>query len=226
MLHTLDTVHLRHEMIHQYDVVSFHKRHGKCFFTTGCGVDGDLCSFEKFGLDKKVHRTVVNDEYPCLGCGKRCLICFLRSFLIISGDLDVSDRIGSRDFLPERDRKCGPLRIYAVHGDPSAHHINKLLYYRKAQSGTFDAGIFTFVKPLECIEQIRYDLLFDTHSGIGYGEHQHDLVFIKGFLFDIKCHRTFLRILDGIVQKIYEYLLDTYLITVQFGRNGRIDLNI
>ena len=114
-----------------------------------------------------------------------------------------------------RYRKCRALSVYAVYRYGSIHQFDQLLYDTESQTGSLYMPVLFFINPLKCIKKIGQCLFFYSHSRICDRDHKLTCVLIHILALHTQFHSPLLCIFNCVVQKIYDYLLDTDLIPIQ-----------
>ena len=132
----LDTVHLRHEMIHEDDVVSDVESLTERFCAACNGIYSYLGIAEKLGYDHEVSFVIVDNKDPCF---RRFELRDVIRLLALSGlsEIVFADSAFTLDSLRDLDDERGTLGVNAVYRDLTAHEIDELLNDGKAQAGTF-----------------------------------------------------------------------------------------
>ena len=209
-------------MVHQDHVIACLYGHLECRSSAQYRIYRKLGIGKELLLNFKVHFIVIDNEDLRIGRLKAALIlAALRDLLVL--DVQFADERLVRNALLYGNGKGRALTVNAVNRNISAHQLNELLHDAEAQTGTLDISVLLLIDTFERVEQVRNDLLLDTHSGIGYGNEEHHRIVIGRLALDMELHRTLCRIFNGVVQKIDDDLLDPDLIAVKHRGNLRIN---
>ena len=160
----------------------------------------------------------------CFRRFKTLLVLFAFTGFHTGGEGEGSKLPVINDVLLQRDKKCRSFGIDAVDTDFSAHQFYQLMNDAEPQPGAFDVAVFLFIHPFEGIENIRDIFLFYTESGILHRIPYPHPVQIQAFAADGESDRSFACVFYSIVQKIDQYLFDTYFIAAEHARDGRIHM--
>ena len=221
-----NAVHLRHEVIHEDDMITLIQRLFQGFLTAGDRVGLHLGGAQQLGNDQQIGGVVIHDQHPCFGRLKLRGIFAVFAGNPVMRDLDFADLLCADDLLRDLNDEGRALGVDAVDRDPAAHQIDKLLDDRKTETGAFDVAVLLLVHAPERVEQERDVLLLDADAGIADGvDYVEDAVFRFAGLHRER-HGAAVGIFDGVVQHVNENLLDADLVAEQLCGNLRRDIHL
>ena len=209
------TVHFRHALVHEDDVIFVRKSEFHGFFSAACRIDLNLRLLKEFGGNDKVHLGVIDNEDFCIRSSEAFMVCVFRTHALLELFPEVSDRLINKDALRDGESECRTDAVGAFDLDVSAHHVEEHLGYRKAQSGAFLGAVLIEIDTLKLAKELA-DVFFadpDSRIGHGYGQIDHGLAVRDPELFnsrDLKSYAALVSIFDGIIEYVSNDLPDPY----------------
>ena len=167
---TCDTVHDRHEMVHEDEVVFAHEGFLQRLFAIRRRLDLHLRIAQELGRHHEVRGVVVDHEHARLrrdetpGIGPTRVAC-RADFQV---DLADGPRIGNR--YGKFDREGGATHVNAVDLDASAHEIDQLLHDGKPEARPLYHAVLLGFDALESREEVGKVVLLNPDAGVGNRE--------------------------------------------------------
>ena len=220
-MHALDSVHTRHLVIHQNDMVEIFLRLIQGFLSGGNQLQFDPRIPEKLRHDHEVGRRVVHNKHLCIRSFKRLHINMLLPSPLSVQHINLTQRLIHNDFLRNLDYKSGSFRIHAVDRDLSTHKIDKLLDDGETEPSTLDIFVLIHIDAFKGRKQIGDTLRFDTHACIAYGIGDQRDSGVVPLTLNLQAYGTLARVFNSIIQDINQDLLDTHVVSEQFRRKVR-----
>ena len=219
-LHSLDTVHTGHHVIHQYQVEAF-LLHQLQRLHAAVGSDYmNLRFLQKSGNTQQIQFTVVYYQHICLRSNEADAVFrpTLLDFLTLS--LEVSYLGGAYYLLRQYEGEGGTYAVLTGDLHITAHSLRQSMSKGQTETGSFNRTIPVQVKADKGLEQIVHILRLDTDTRIGYSKPEYDVVTFLSHLFTGNGQRNtaFIGVLDSIVQQIYQHLPDSDGIALQLIR--------
>ena len=126
-MHALDSVHTRHLVIHQDDMIVIFQSLLQGFRSGGDRNEIYLCLPEKLGYDHKIGCCIIYDEhFRFRGFERLHINMFLVGFFPVQ-NVKLSHRLVQDDLLGDLNYEGRAFRINTVDRDLSAHEIYELL---------------------------------------------------------------------------------------------------
>ena len=222
----LDSVHSRHQVVHENAVIMVVLGQPQAFGPAVGHVNLDLGLRQQLLHHHQVHFVVVHHENMRIRRLKAPSVHFAFPHARPGGQRKRSQLPLVHDVLIQNDHKLGALGIDAVYADLAAHQLHQLLNDAESQSRSLNITVFLLVHPPERVENIGNILLLHALAGILHRIPDPHAVDPLPLTPDGQGNGAFAGILHRVVQQIDQNLLDAHLVSAEHAGNGGIHMEL